>query len=118
MNAFWKKSACASLFDTLFRTLGRLEPKWIVVVVVVVVVGGGGGGGGGVSSPNSFAIGLLLQAEGGFAVFLDSFWGGVLFEVSSDFRFFVGFGLGGQQVSSIQRTKSFISFLLLLCFIK
>ena len=30
MNAFWKKSACASLFDTLFRTPGRLEPKWIV----------------------------------------------------------------------------------------
>ena len=29
-----------------------------------------------VFSPNSFAIGLLLQAEGGFAVFLDSFWGG------------------------------------------
>ena len=30
MNAFWKKSADACLFDTLFRTLGRLEPKWIV----------------------------------------------------------------------------------------
>ena len=30
VNAFWKKSACAWLFDTLFRTLGRLEPKWIV----------------------------------------------------------------------------------------
>ena len=30
VNAFWKKSAYACLFDTLFRTLGRLEPKWIV----------------------------------------------------------------------------------------
>ena len=30
VNAFWKKSADACLFDTLFRTLGRLEPKWIV----------------------------------------------------------------------------------------
>jgi len=25
-----KESADACLFDTLFRTLGRLEPKWIV----------------------------------------------------------------------------------------
>ena len=32
VNAFWKKSAYACLFDTLFRTLGRLEPKWIVMI--------------------------------------------------------------------------------------